>query len=226
VSCSRLGCERWASGTDPPRSARPGRTRINAYSGIASGLLLRDAFETSLMGQGLPNYVEAGGKELPLVIQDKVFVGSNISAIDPTWSSVSSSTTPGSLWYAHIYERARWRATGNLTGGGANNSPPPDPSVIPEFFGDTMLVNGTAFPKVTVEPRRYRLRFLNACNARFLNLQLYVADGSPNGITLDEDGIPTNAPAFCNPDLGSTNSAAVLQIGAEASAHPNQRSVQ
>ena len=31
---------------------------------------------------------------------------------------------------------------------------------------DTMLVNGTAFPKVTVEPRRYRLRFLNACNAR------------------------------------------------------------
>ena len=48
-----------------------------------------------------------------------------------------------------------------------------------------MLVNGTTFPEATVQPRRYRLRMLNACNARFLNLQLYVDDGSPDGITLD-----------------------------------------
>ena len=34
---------------------------------------------------------------------------------------------------------------------------------IPEFFGDTMLVNGTVFPQVTVQARRYRLRLLNAC---------------------------------------------------------------
>ena len=52
--------------------------------------------------------------------------------------------------------------------------PLPNPSVIPEFFGDTMLVNGTVFPQATVQARRYRLRLLNACNARFLNLQLYV----------------------------------------------------
>lgn len=76
---------------------------------------------------------------------------------------------------------------------------PPDPSVIPEFFGDTMLANGTVYPKVAVEPKRYRIRFLNACNARFLNLQLYAADGSANGITLNAaTGIPTNAsgPSF------------------------------
>ena len=191
-----------------------GITRINAYAGIASGVLIRDAFETSLVGPaGLPDYIENGGHELPLVIQDKIFVGPNIAAIDPTWSGVSSATTPGSLWYAHVYERDRWRATGNLKGGGANNPPPPNPSVIPEFFGDTMLVNGTTFPKATVEPRRYRLRFLNACNARFLNLQLYVADGSPNGITLNAAGNPTNAPATCNPDRSAT--PAVLQIGTE-----------
>ena len=39
---------------------------------------------------------------------------------------------------------------------------------------------------------------LNACQARFLNLQLYVDDGSPDGITLDAALHPTNAagPAF------------------------------
>jgi spore coat protein A len=127
-----------------------GITRINAYAGIASALLIRDAFEAGLVGLGLPNFIEAGGNELPLVIQDKVFVGPNIAVTDPTWSAVSAATTPGSLWYAHIYERARWRAAGNVSGGGANNLTPPNPSCIPEFFGDTMLVNGTAFPKIAV----------------------------------------------------------------------------
>ena len=41
-----------------------------------------------------------------------------------------------------------------------------------------MLVNGTVWPKADVEPRRYRLRILNATQARFLNLQLYEDDGS------------------------------------------------
>jgi spore coat protein A len=167
------------------------------------------------MPQGLPGYIENGGNEIPLVIQDKIFVGPNINLIDPTWSAVSSATTPGSLWYPHVYDRARWKAAGNVKGSGANNLTPPDPSVIPESFGDTMLVNGTTFPKATAEPRRYRLRFLNACNARFLNLQLYVGDGSANGITLNlATGIPTNAPALCDPNAPGT-SASVLQIGTE-----------
>ena len=61
------------------------------------------------------------------------------------------------------------------------------PSVVPEMFGDTMLANGTVYPEATVEARRYRLRILNACQARFLNLQLYVDDGSPDGITLNRN---------------------------------------
>lgn len=39
-----------------------------------------------------------------------------------------------------------------------------------EFFGDTPVVNGVAYPYLEVEPRRYRLRFLNGSNARFYNL--------------------------------------------------------
>ncbi len=41
---------------------------------------------------------------------------------------------------------------------------------IPELFGDTGLVNGKVLPFLLVEPRKYRFRMLNACNARFLNL--------------------------------------------------------
>jgi len=34
-----------------------------------------------------------------------------------------------------------------------------------------MLVNGNTWPKLDVEPRRYRLRLLNGCNSRFLILE-------------------------------------------------------
>src|SRR5512143_1714953 len=44
-----------------------GITRLNAYAGIASGLLLRDTFEGNLRNLGLPDFIEAGGNELPLV---------------------------------------------------------------------------------------------------------------------------------------------------------------
>lgn len=48
----------------------------------------------------------------------------------------------------------------------------PDPSVLPEFFGDTMLVNGMIWPFLEVEPRLYRFRMLNGCDSRFLDLFL------------------------------------------------------
>jgi spore coat protein A len=43
---------------------------------------------------------------------------------------------------------------------------------IGEYFGDTMLVNGKVWPYLDVEPRLYRFRVLNGCNARILNLGL------------------------------------------------------
>ncbi len=43
---------------------------------------------------------------------------------------------------------------------------------IGEYFGDVMLVNGKVWPYLDVEPRMYRLRILNGCNARILNLDI------------------------------------------------------
>ena len=37
-------------------------------------------------------------------------------------------------------------------------------STLPEMFGDTILVNGKAWPKMNVEPRRYRFRLLNGAD--------------------------------------------------------------
>jgi len=51
----------------------------------------------------------------------------------------------------------------------------PDVSWGAEAFLDTMMVNGTAYPTATLQPKTYRLRVLNASHDRFLNLQLYVA---------------------------------------------------
>jgi spore coat protein A len=41
---------------------------------------------------------------------------------------------------------------------------------VPEVFGDAILVNGKLFPYLEVEPRKYRLRLLNASNGRFYHL--------------------------------------------------------
>jgi FtsP/CotA-like multicopper oxidase with cupredoxin domain len=40
----------------------------------------------------------------------------------------------------------------------------------PEFFGNTIMVNGNTWPFQTVEQCRYRLRFLDGCQSRFLIL--------------------------------------------------------
>jgi spore coat protein A, manganese oxidase len=151
-------------------------TRLNAYAGVASAFIIRDLFEASLLLKGLPVFAELGGNEIPIAIQDKIFVDSTtIDAVDPTWPGSKST---GALWYPHVYETpARWDQ-------GPTSLSLPAPSCVPEMFGDTMLANGVVYPFAPVEPRRYRLRILNACQARFLNLQMYVDDGTTDGITL------------------------------------------
>jgi spore coat protein A, manganese oxidase len=48
----------------------------------------------------------------------------------------------------------------------------PSPSVLPEFFGDFILVNGVTWPVLDVEPRLYRFRLLNGSDSRFYRLFL------------------------------------------------------
>jgi len=52
----------------------------------------------------------------------------------------------------------------------------PNISVGMEQFNDTPIVNGVAYPTLTLEPKAYRLRILSAANDRFFNFQWYVAD--------------------------------------------------
>jgi len=51
----------------------------------------------------------------------------------------------------------------------------PERPWVPEVFGELHLVNGKIAPFLEVEPRRYRLRILNAANGRFYRLS--VPDG-------------------------------------------------
>lgn len=47
----------------------------------------------------------------------------------------------------------------------------------PEFFGNTIMVNGNTWPFQTVEQRRYRFRVLNGCDSRFLILDFSAVTG-------------------------------------------------
>jgi spore coat protein A len=203
-------------------------TRINAYAGIATAYLITDDAEAQLIsswvlpqiGDISPLYTYG----IPLVIQDKTF-WDGPGGHDPGYGSVPpAGAKVGSLWYPHIYEgasasdlpamtlppicgrTARWEQEGG--------SPPPV-STVPEFFSDTILVNGAPYPNIALPPRRFRFRLLNGSNARFYNLQLYVADASKDGITLAPTGDTDNNG---NPILAPTNppGPAFIQIGNEA----------
>jgi FtsP/CotA-like multicopper oxidase with cupredoxin domain len=98
----------------------------------------------------------------------------------------------------------------------------PNISVGMEQFNDTPIVNGTAYPKTTVQPKSYRLRILNAANDRFMNLQWYVAD--PTTGTLSEVALkPAEVAAaqedpnvFPTPDTTvSPQGPPFIQIGTE-----------
>ncbi|MHB8896204.1 MAG: multicopper oxidase family protein [Candidatus Geothermincolia bacterium] len=79
---------------------------------------------------------------------------------------------------------------------------PVHPVWVPEFFGDVSVVNGKCWPFLQVEPRKYRFRLLNGCNARFLVLALtsgqpFIQIGTDGGLlaTPVENTRLTMAPA-------------------------------
>ncbi len=57
-----------------------------------------------------------------------------------------------------------------------------------ESFNDTPVVNGTAYPTLTVDPKPYRFRILNAANDRFFNFSLYQAIDA-NGVICDANNL-------------------------------------
>ena len=148
-----------------------------------SAYIIRDALESRLISsQLLPS------REIPLIIQDKTFVdGSDRQYV---WGR------RGDLWYPYRYETgsdptARWDYGPDADPPGAVTGPLPIPSAVPEFFADTAIVNGAAYPYLEVEPRHYRFRILNGSQARFYNVQLYYADATGKEADLSRPG-----PAF------------------------------
>ncbi|WP_226042937.1 multicopper oxidase [Natrinema sp. DC36] len=85
--------------------------------------------------------------EIPLVLQDRSF------------------NEDGSLFYPSAVSEER---------GGDNSYP--ETSIVPEFYGDTPVVNGKAWPRLSVEPRDYRFRLLNGSNSRYYDLKLLEYD--------------------------------------------------
>ncbi|MGW1159773.1 multicopper oxidase family protein [Streptomyces sp. NPDC002519] len=131
-----------------------GVTRLNVYAGLAGFYLLRggpaDLPDGVLPGPA-PRPGDPPGRscyEIPLVIQDRSF------------------SEDGSLLYP----------AGRAFFDGFKGPYVPDSDVPPiwnpEFFGNTMVVNGRTWPVLDVEARRYRLRVLNGCNARYLILKV------------------------------------------------------
>jgi bilirubin oxidase len=130
-----------------------GMTRLNVYAGPVGLYLLRGG-ESDLPAGVLPGPAPAlndlpGTRyyELPLIIQDRSF------------------NDDGSLFYPSQ------PAIDGFTGPYVPESDVP-PIFTHAYNADTIVVNGGTWPLFKVEPRRYRLRLVNACNSRFLILRI------------------------------------------------------
>jgi FtsP/CotA-like multicopper oxidase with cupredoxin domain len=140
-----------------------GMTRLNVYAGPAGFYIVRGgpagdkavldsrSGTTAVLPGPAPN---EGDKfppnktyyEIPIAIQDRSF------------------NADGSLFYPDT------RAFFDEYAGPFIPKTDLSPIWNPEFFGNMIMVNGNTWPFQTVEQRRYRIRFLNGCQSRFLIL--------------------------------------------------------
>ncbi|CAI9096716.1 OLC1v1032921C2 [Oldenlandia corymbosa var. corymbosa] len=65
-----------------------------------------------------------------------------------------------------VFDRS-FRYDGSIYMNSTGNNPGIHPQWQPEYFGDTIVVNGKAWPYKVVRRRKYRFRIINASNARF-----------------------------------------------------------
>jgi spore coat protein A len=139
-----------------------GMTRVNVYAGPAGFWLIRGGPNDVDLGYVAPSVGDdpfGEYTEIPIVIQDRSF-NADGSLYYPDNRAFFEGLDPAQLQIPFI----PGIACGGL---------PSDVSPIwnPEFFGNMMVVNGNTWPYLEVEQRRYRFRFLNGCNSRFLILR-------------------------------------------------------
>ncbi|MCG2772393.1 MAG: multicopper oxidase domain-containing protein [Desulfobacterales bacterium] len=127
-----------------------GGTRVNVYCGLAGAALQIDPSQTLPAGMnavGLNN----GALDLTTVLG---VTGANTELTIPLVLQDRMFDTAGELYFPDI---------------GLN---PEHPFWIPEFVGDTVVVNGKSWPFLQVDPKRYRFLMINGSNARFYELNL------------------------------------------------------
>jgi spore coat protein A len=140
-----------------------GMTRLNVYAGPAGFYLIRggpagdDAVIDSRSGTRavLPGPAPTENDPFP---PDKTYFEIPIAIQDRSFNSDGSLFYPDSRVFfdgiVHDYI-----PEGEFS-----------PIWNPEFFGNTIMVNGNTWPYLEVERRRYRFRFLDGCQSRFLIL--------------------------------------------------------
>ena len=175
-----------------------GMTRLNVYAGPAGFYIVRggpDGDKAVLDSRtGLPAVLpgpapKEGDKfpsnktyyEIPIAIQDRSF------------------NADGSLFYPDSRTFFDELAGPYIP----NDEAPHEFSPIwnPEFFGNAIMVNGNTWPFQTVEQRRYRFRFLNGCQSRFLILDFTQIPGVEVWAIGNEGGFlaaPVNVTALGN----------------------------
>ncbi len=140
-----------------------GMTRLNVYAGPAGFYLMRGGaadLPAGVLPGPAPQLGDPPGTkyyEIPIAVQDRSF------------------NSDGSLFYPDsrkFFDGFPGPYVGTETYPGSGIQSDISPIWNPEFFGNTTVVNGRTWPFLQVEPRRYRFRFLNGCNSRFLILKI------------------------------------------------------
>jgi len=204
-----------------------GITRLNVYAGLAGFYLLEDNTERKLTVNGvLPKQKH----DFEIVIQDRSFYnnGQLFWPANPNEPSVFFNHPGG--------EDVEWNAWAEFIAGEEVNQnplfnqvfPTGGPTGLAEFFGDFIVVNGTVWPYLDVEPRPYRFRLLNGSDSRFYVLrfegnepfhflQIATDDGLlPNAVDLTELIIAPGERAEIVVDFGAVgmgNSIKLLNFG-------------
>ncbi|MFB3814371.1 MAG: choice-of-anchor D domain-containing protein [Terriglobales bacterium] len=83
----------------------------------------------------------------------------------------------------------------------------PNPSNVPEAFMDTPVVNGMAYPYLTVPAGPVRFRILSVGNDRFFNLSLWVAADNTTATTAGTTGT-----VLCNGGVPAANCTEVKMV--------------
>jgi FtsP/CotA-like multicopper oxidase with cupredoxin domain len=140
-----------------------GMTRLNVYAGPAGfyivrggpsgdGAVIDSRFGTPAV---LPGPAPKEGDQFPF---SKTYYEIPIAVQDRSFNADGSLFYPDSRFFFDEF------------GGPFIPDSNVSPIWNPEFFGNMMMVNGNTWPFLNVEQRRYRFRFLNGCDSRFLIL--------------------------------------------------------